>query len=92
MKKIVMESGLELLIDEKVADDIELLDDMVASDEGDAMAISRICTKLLGKAEKKKLYNSLRNEDGRVPVTDVVPAIVEVLTKLGKTEDDGKNS
>lgn len=92
MKVIQMESGIKLNIDETVLDDIELLDDMVSSDEGDAMALSRICSKLLGKTEKKKLYDSLRNEQGRVPATAVVPAVVEILTKLGKTEDDGKNS
>ena len=92
MKVIQMESGIKLNIDETVLDDIELLDDMVSTDEGDAMALSPICSKLLGKTEKKKLYDSLRNEQGRVPATAVVPAVVEILTKLGKTEDDGKNS
>lgn len=92
MKTIRMDSGIEILVDEKVGDDIELLDDMIATDEGDPLALSRLCTKLLGKEEKKKLYDSIREKDGRVPVTAVVPAIVEIITKLGRTEDDGKNS
>ena len=93
MKTIKMESGIEIKIDENVANDMELLDDMVASDEGDPMAMSRICSKLLSKAEKKKLYDSLRDsETKRVPVQSVVSAIVEIITKMGKTEEDGKNS
>lgn len=92
MKKILMDSGVEILVDEKVGDDIELLDEMIATDEGDPLALSRLCTKLLGKTEKKKLYDSLRTPEGRVPVTTVVPAIVEILTKMGRTEDEGKNS
>ena len=56
MKKIVLDSGLNLEIDESFSDDMELLDALIESDEGDALAVSRICTKVLGKTEKKKLH------------------------------------
>lgn len=88
MKKITLDSGLKLEIDESFADDMELLDALIESDEGDALAVSRICTKVLGKDEKKKLYDSLR-ENGRVPVTKVVPAIKEIFEKIG---EQAKNS
>jgi hypothetical protein len=92
MKNIVLNDGFTVTIDENVADDMELLDDMIDADEGDPIAIARLCTKILGKEEKKRLYDHLRDEHRRVPVTKVVPVIVEIITGIGKKEEDGKNS
>lgn len=85
--KITLNSGLELEIDRNFTDDMELLDAMVEADEGNGVAISQICTKVLGDEAKKKLYESLR-ENGRVKTTKVVPALIEIIEKVGEA---GKN-
>lgn len=87
MKKIKMESGITLEIKDNVMDDMELLDDLVALDEGNGYAISRVVGRILGTEEKKKLYDSLR-VDGVTPVSKVVEAMKEIFDKLG---DAGKN-
>lgn len=88
MVHITLDSGLELDIDRSFTDDMELLDDMVEADEGNGVAISKICSKILGEEAKKKLYESLRDEKRRVKTTSVVPALMEIIQKVG---DAGKN-
>ena len=87
MKEIKLESGLVLSVDERVMDDMELLDALSDLNEEDGTAISRICRILLGKEEKAKLYEHLR-KDGKVRVSDVVHAIMEIFRLLG---EQGKN-
>ena len=87
MKNITLESGLELSIDEGIMDDMELLDALCEVNEDNAYAVSKVCEKVFGKEEKKKLYDHLR-KNGRVKTTEVVGAIVEVFGKMG---EQGKN-
>ena len=42
MKKVRLDSGLNLSINDGAMDNMELLDDLVEADEGNAFAISRI--------------------------------------------------
>ena len=87
--RITLDSGLALQIDKNFVNDMELLDMMVEADEGNGLVFSAICSKILPKEEKKKLYDSLRDDKGRVKTTDVVPALMEIIRKVG---DTGKNS
>lgn len=87
MKKVKLNSGVVLEIKDNVMDNMELLDDLVDLDEGNGYAISRIVGRILDKAERKKLYDSLRT-DGVTPVSKVVEAMKEIFDKLG---DTGKN-
>ena len=86
---ITLNSGLVLSVDRNFVNDMELLDMMVEADDGNGLAFSVICGKILDKENKKKLYDSLRGEDGRVKTTDVVPALMEIIEKVGEA---GKNS
>lgn len=87
MKEIKLASGLTLSIDEGIMDDMEILDALAELEEGNGAAISKLCIRLLGADEKKKLYDHLR-ENGRVKVTSVTAAITEIFQKLG---EPGKN-
>lgn len=86
---VTLNSGLVLSVDRNFVNDMELLDMMVEADDGNGLAFSVICGKILDKENKKKLYDSLRGEDGRVKTTDVVPALMEIIEKVGEA---GKNS
>ena len=81
-------SGFEFSLPEDTLDDMELLDAVAEADEGKPLAMSRLCLKLLGKPQREKLYNHLRQEDGRVPTQAVSHEIVEILAAFGKA---GKN-
>lgn len=87
MKTIKLDSGLELIIQESVMNNMELLDDLVDLDAGNGYAISRIVGRILDKNEKKKLYDHLR-VDGVTPVDKVVESLKEIFDKLG---EPGKN-
>lgn len=87
MKEIMLDSGITLSIDEGIMDDMEILDALSELEEGNGAAISKLCTRLLGTDEKKKLYDHLR-ENGRVKVTAVTKTITEIFRKLG---EQGKN-
>lgn len=88
MKKGKTESGFKYEIDEKVLDDMELIDAMAASQGEDPTQISTVVYKIFGADQRKRLYDHLRTEDGRVPVTDVANIITEIIESIG---DDGKN-
>ena len=87
MKKIRLDNGLDLEIQDSVMNNMELLDDLVELDDGNGYAISRITKRILSKEEKKKLYDHLR-VDGVTPVDKVVECLKEIFDKLG---DKGKN-
>lgn len=88
MKKGKTESGFKYEIDEKVLDDMELIDAMAASQGDDPTQISTVVVKIFGVDQRKKLYDHVRTEDGRVPVTEVANIITEIINSLG---EDGKN-
>ena len=87
MKKVRLESGINLEVRDSATNNMELLDELVALQEGDGSRISPILNYLLEKDEKKKLYDHLR-VDGIVSVTAVSNALNEIFGKLG---DSGKN-
>ncbi len=81
--------GLELVIDKAALNDMELLDDLVAVDRKDALAISRIYDRVLTRDQKKRLYDNLRDpESGRVTVESAFMALREIFDKIGEA---GKN-
>lgn len=86
-REIKMKSGLVLELDEKVMDNMELVDTLAEASEEDPLAVSRMVRLILG-SEKGKLYDSLRTEDGRVPVEAVSIALKEIFESFG---EKGKN-
>lgn len=72
---------------------MELLDALSEMDEnngdGDnALILSRVCLMLLGRDQRKRLYDSVRREDGTVPSVPVIEALREIMT----ANQAGKNS
>lgn len=86
-KKIKLENGFECTINTDVLDDMEFVD-LLADTEDDPLKIGRVALMLLGKEQKKDLYDHLRTEDGRVPVTSMNDAIEKIFNALG---DEAKN-
>ena len=82
------ESGFSIELEESSLDNMEVLDALSDLDEGNPLAMSRLVVKLLGKDGKKRLYDHLRTEDGRVPASAVESAIMELFQSI----NTGKNS
>lgn len=86
---VKLSNGFEFSVVENVADDMELLDALVAIDrESDPGALTDAVRIIFGD-QQKALYESYRDDDGRVPVTKITEAINEALEHIG---DAGKKS
>ena len=83
-----LESGFRYRLPKAALDDMELLE-MLTNVGEDATVLPQIVKKLLGDAQKKALYDHLRDpETGRVAVTAVSNAVAEIFNSAGAA---GKN-
>lgn len=87
MLKGKLSCGYEYEMNEEIFDNMELMDAIAESDGEEPLALVKVCNMIFSKEEKEKLYNCLRKEDGRVPVTDVSKAIVEIISGDEKTKN-----
>lgn len=82
-------SGFAFELDEKALDDMNLVDALAGVSEDDPLQFSRVIRLLLGDAQRKRLYDTLKDEAGRVPLERVSNAVSEIFTAAGNV---GKNS
>lgn len=88
MFKGTTKSGFQFEIQEEVFDDYELLETLVDADNGDNMAIFKAIDMILDGAQKNKLKEHVRNENGRVPASAMVQELIEIM----EASNYGKNS
>lgn len=88
MKTIELKNGLKLELDEKVMDNMELVDILAEAADEDPLAVSKMIKLVLGTEGRKQLYDSLRTEAGRVPVAAVSDSLKEIFDAFG---EKGKN-
>lgn len=81
-------SGFVYAIDENNVDQ-EFLDALSEAEEGNPLKVSKALRLLLGEEQRKRLYDHLRNEKGKVPVQAVSEAFRDILANDGT---GGKNS
>ena len=86
--EITTKSGFTCEMDRTVLDNMELVDGLAEMNGGNPLAISTVCRLMLGKETRARLYDHLRNEEGRVPVTDLDRELTEIMQAMG---DQGKN-
>lgn len=81
-------SGFAFSMEESVIDNMELVDALAEATDDNPLAVSSVCVLLLGKAQRKRLYDHLRQADGRVPVEQVSKELIEIFTAF---KQPGKN-
>ena len=81
-------SGFAFAIPAENLDNMELLDALAELNERDPLQVSAVCRLLLGKEQRKRLYDHLRTPAGNVPIGAVTEAIGEIFNACG---DAGKN-
>lgn len=86
MEKIHIQtaSGFEWDMDPAVMDDMLIIEDLAALDQGDGLKMSGLLTRLLGEDGKRSLYAHLLTEEGRVPIKAVSDALVEIFNAMGE--------
>lgn len=82
-------SGFAFSVDENAMNDMELVDVLADKETDDAFRMSYILKRLLPADQRKKLYDHVRRDTGRVPVDAVVAEIEDIFAAMG---DMGKNS
>lgn len=87
--EITTKSGFTCYIDPGVLDSMELVDSLAEVNRGNSLEFSSVCLQILGDTERKRLYDHLRNDAGRVPLGDVDRELKEIMEALG---DKAKNS
>ena len=83
-----LKNGFKFDVDPAILDDMELIDALAKVQGEDATAISVVVQKIFGEDQRQALYDSVRTENGRVPIQSVVNAVVEIFEALGEA---GKN-
>lgn len=84
MLKGKTKSGFEFEIDETRLDDMEFVE-ALADVEENFLKFPKVCNILLGEEQKKRLYDHLRTEDGKVPVQLMSETITEIMTLAGNS-------
>ena len=77
----------EFEIDEAVLDDIEFLELLGEADEN-ILLMPKVAEQLLGKDQKKALYEHLRGENGRVKTSEVSEILLQIINSI---PESGKN-
>lgn len=81
-------SGFEIELSEDFLDDDELMRDLIAVEDNDLRAMLRLEDRFFRKEDLARLYDHLRDENGKVPMSAVQNTIGELLTSIVA----GKNS
>ena len=82
------ESGFAIELEDDALEDQELFDAISGMQDGNVFSMRHLTARLLGTEGRKKLYDHLRNDKGRVPPQAVAQALNELLTSFSA----GKNS
>ena len=83
--------GFDFAVQGDVLDDMELLEGLISLDNGEVSHLTDTLEALLGKDQKKALYEFLRGENGRVKATDVMAAEAEIFAALSDKSKAAKN-
>ena len=84
MLKGKTKSGFEFEIDETRLDDMEFVE-ALADVEENFLKFPKVCNILLGEEQKKRLYDHLRAEAGKVPVQLMSETITEIMILAGNS-------
>lgn len=82
-KKIKTSSGFVCTIQPECLEDMELIE-LLARIDDEPLVITKVLDKILGEKMKKKLYDHVREKDGRVPVQAVSQELSEIFTLAGE--------
>lgn len=71
-------TGFNFEFDETLFEDLEFIELLADADEN-GMQFPKFLDRLLGTEQKKKLYDHVRSETGRVSILDVKREVVEMM-------------
>ena len=78
-------TGFQFQIAEGALDNYELVE-ALADIESDPLSVTTVVTLLLGKEQKEKLKDHVRNDEGVVTTTDLMKEIEEIFKTQNKVK------
>ena len=88
MRSGTTSSGFKFKIDEVDLNDMEFIE-LMAEAEENPLKYPKMVERMLGKEQKKKLYDHVRPKEGRVPPDAIDKEVEEIFILAG---EDAKNS
>lgn len=82
-------SGFAYALPENAIDNMDLVDALADAANNDPLAVSRVCRLFLSEELRRRLYEHLRTEDGRVPIAAITNELGEMFAAYGEA---GKKS
>ena len=86
MTKGKTKSGFAYQLPEGFEDDMELLELLTQMDDGNMTVVPKVLTRMLGEAQKKRLYDHVRTETGRVPMTAIADELAQIFAQQKATK------
>lgn len=83
------QSGFAFKLDENKLDDMEVLE-YINSVTDDMSELPKLVEILLGKTQKKKLYDFVRKMDGKVSISTTYEIIMEIFAIAGEDNEEVK--
>lgn len=83
MKTVKLTNGFEVKVEPDELNDMYFVE-ALAEIETDVLVLPKVMKMMLGEEQKKALYKSLEDENGRVPIEAITDAITEIMTKAGE--------
>ena len=83
-------SGFKFEIDPDEVNDIEFLERLGEAGD-DVSKMPRIMKEILGEDQRKRMYDHIRNEKGKVPIDTAMDIFMEILTIANEARET-KNS
>lgn len=83
--------GFKFQLEDEAVDDMELLEGLIALDNGEYKKLPETITALLGKEQKEALYEHFRAKNGRVSAKKVMEAVGEMFKAVQDTTSKIKN-
>lgn len=90
MVKGETKNGFKFKIDPDEVNDIEFLERLGEAGE-DVSKMPRIMKEILGEDQRKRMYDHIRNEKGKVPIDAAMDIFTEILTIANEARET-KNS
>lgn len=84
MTKITLECGFTAELAEELFDDIELFEKIVQIEKKNLAVLPELLADVLGDDGKERLYNALRDENGKVKLSAVTEAFFEIVKAAGE--------
>lgn len=80
-------TGFSFSIPKQNLDNMELVEAMSGASGSDPLQMPKVLDLLLGKEEKKSLYDHVREKDGRVPIKKISDELVDIFNSSKETKN-----